>query len=264
MQHPTELRTGVVAAAIDLFASQGFEATSVDALVAAADKAGRGLWSRAAAAQLLSARQDAAARGVLESRLDKDPDDMITAQLALELANVSGDDEAKRAAARRILDRAQLPTGLSAFVQAESRSRALQVLLDSAIMAASAPNLDPARKAELGREIDDNRAKLLEAQQNDVSTPVMLSSDAKIAQSKGVSIGIVATPAPHAQEAADALVRAGIGSILNFAPTVLSVPRGVNVRKVDLALELQILSYHEQSRANTLRAVPGSGKSASA
>ena len=70
----------------------------------------------------------------------------------------------------------------------------------------------------------------------------------QIAQSKGVSIGIVATPAPHAQEAADALVRAGIGSILNFAPTVLAVPKGVNVRKVDLALELQILSYYEQCR----------------
>ena len=71
----------------------------------------------------------------------------------------------------------------------------------------------------------------------------------QIAQSKGVSIGVVATPAAHAQDAADALVRAGIGSILNFAPTVLSVPRGVNVRKVDLALELQILSYYEQCRA---------------
>ena len=70
----------------------------------------------------------------------------------------------------------------------------------------------------------------------------------QIAQSKGVSIGVVATQATHAQDAADALVRAGIGSILNFAPTVLSVPRGVNVRKVDLALELQILSYYEQCR----------------
>ena len=71
---------------------------------------------------------------------------------------------------------------------------------------------------------------------------------AQIVQSKSVSIGIVATPAGQAQEAADALVKAGIGSILNFAPVVISVPRGVNVRKVDLALELQILSYHEQCR----------------
>jgi redox-sensing transcriptional repressor len=77
-----------------------------------------------------------------------------------------------------------------------------------------------------------------------------------IVQSKAVSIGIIATPAQHAQEAADALVRAGVGSIMNFAPTVLAVPRGVNIRKVDLALELQILSYYEQTRNNGLRAVP--------
>lgn len=79
---------------------------------------------------------------------------------------------------------------------------------------------------------------------------------AQIVMSRSVSIGIIATPAQQAQEAADALVRAGVGSIMNFAPTVLSVPRGVNVRKVDLALELQILSYHEQRRNNGLRAVP--------
>lgn len=79
---------------------------------------------------------------------------------------------------------------------------------------------------------------------------------AQIVLSKAVSIGIIATPAQHAQDAADSLVRAGIGSIMNFAPTVLSVPRGVNVRKVDLALELQILSYYEQCRNNGLRSVP--------
>jgi redox-sensing transcriptional repressor len=79
---------------------------------------------------------------------------------------------------------------------------------------------------------------------------------AQIVLSKSVSIGIIATPAQQAQDAADALVRAGIGSIMNFAPTVLSVPRGVNVRKVDLALELQILSYYEQRRNNGLRSVP--------
>ncbi len=78
----------------------------------------------------------------------------------------------------------------------------------------------------------------------------------QIVQSKTVSIGIIATPAQHAQEAADALVRAGVGSIMNFAPTVLSVPNGVNVRKVDLALELQILSYYEQCRTNNHLASP--------
>lgn len=78
----------------------------------------------------------------------------------------------------------------------------------------------------------------------------------QIIQSKDVNIGVIATPAQQAQAAADALVRAGVGSILNFAPLVLSVPRDVNVRKVDLAMELQILSYYEQCRTNGLRVVP--------
>ncbi len=42
---------------------------------------------------------------------------------------------------------------------------------------------------------------------------------------------------------------AGVTSILNFAPTVLSVPEGVDVRKVDLSIELQILAFHEQRKA---------------
>jgi len=71
----------------------------------------------------------------------------------------------------------------------------------------------------------------------------------QVVQSKNVSIGVLATPAESAQEAANRLVRAGVGSILNFAPVLLSVPRGVSVRKVDLAGELQILSYYEQKRA---------------
>ena len=86
----------------------------------------------------------------------------------------------------------------------------------------------------------------------------------QIVASRSVAIGVVAVPAAGAQEAADRLVKAGVTSILNFAPAVIAVPRGINVRKVDLALELQILSYHEQSRSNTLRSVPTSGKSASA
>jgi redox-sensing transcriptional repressor len=44
------------------------------------------------------------------------------------------------------------------------------------------------------------------------------------------------------------MVACGITSILNFAPTVLSVPAQVDVRKVDLSIELQILAYHEQRK----------------
>ena len=71
---------------------------------------------------------------------------------------------------------------------------------------------------------------------------------AAIVRAKQVSIGVVATPGPAAQEAADRLVAAGVTSILNFAPVVLDGAAGVNVRKVDLAVELQILSYYEQRR----------------
>jgi redox-sensing transcriptional repressor len=48
----------------------------------------------------------------------------------------------------------------------------------------------------------------------------------------------------------DHMVDAGIRSILNFAPTVLTVPAGVDVRMVDLSSELQILAYHEQRKAS--------------
>ena len=72
----------------------------------------------------------------------------------------------------------------------------------------------------------------------------------QIVQAKNLSIGVIATPPSAAQDAADRLVSAGVTSILNFAPVVLVVPPGVTVRKVDLAVELQILSYHEQRRAS--------------
>lgn len=63
-------------------------------------------------------------------------------------------------------------------------------------------------------------------------------------------IGIVTTPAAAAQQVAEQLADAGIRSILNFAPTVIRAPDGVDVRRVDLAMELQILSFylHRQNR----------------
>jgi redox-sensing transcriptional repressor len=66
----------------------------------------------------------------------------------------------------------------------------------------------------------------------------------------GIAIGIIATPAAGAQDVADRLVAAGVTSILNFAPTVLNVPAEASLRKVDLALELQILSFYRQRGDN--------------
>jgi redox-sensing transcriptional repressor len=73
----------------------------------------------------------------------------------------------------------------------------------------------------------------------------------EVAAEHGIAIGIIATPAAAAQDVADRLVAAGVSSILNFAPTVISVPEEVSLRKVDLAVELQILSFYQQRRSGS-------------
>jgi redox-sensing transcriptional repressor len=70
-----------------------------------------------------------------------------------------------------------------------------------------------------------------------------------LVRSLDIAIGVIATPAAVVQEVADLMVEAGIRSILNFAPAVIVVPKGVSVRKVDLAVELQILAFYEQRKA---------------
>ncbi len=84
---------------------------------------------------------------------------------------------------------------------------------------------------------------------------------AEIVEQEDIAIGVIATPAHAAQIVADQLVEAGVTSILNFAPCVLSVPDGVDVRKVDLAVELQILSFHEHRKA-ALTALPAAAEEA--
>jgi redox-sensing transcriptional repressor len=69
---------------------------------------------------------------------------------------------------------------------------------------------------------------------------------AEIVRDHDVNIGVIATPASAAQAVADELTDAGVKSILNFAPTVISVPDDVSLRKVDLAVEMQILSFYQQ------------------
>jgi redox-sensing transcriptional repressor len=73
------------------------------------------------------------------------------------------------------------------------------------------------------------------------------------------AIGVIATPPGAVQDVADRMVAAGIRSILNFAPATMSVPPGVSVRKVDLAVELQILAFYEQRKA-TLAEVKRRGR----
>jgi redox-sensing transcriptional repressor len=55
------------------------------------------------------------------------------------------------------------------------------------------------------------------------------------------------------------MVEAGIRSILNFAPAMVAVPDGVTIRKVDLAIELQILAFYEQRKAALADVDPTAG-----
>ena len=71
-----------------------------------------------------------------------------------------------------------------------------------------------------------------------------------IVRAHNVSIGIVATPGPAAQEAADLLVAAGVTSILNFAPVRLRVPDDTALRNVDLVVEMEGLAFALNRKAN--------------
>jgi redox-sensing transcriptional repressor len=63
---------------------------------------------------------------------------------------------------------------------------------------------------------------------------------------KGVKMAILTVPSIVAQEVTNVLVNAGILAILNFAPIILQVPDKVVVNNVDLAIELENLSYFIQ------------------
>jgi redox-sensing transcriptional repressor len=69
-----------------------------------------------------------------------------------------------------------------------------------------------------------------------------------IAAADPPAIGVIATPAGAAQDVADRMVAAGVGSLLNFAPKVLNVPPDILLRYVDLSIELQVMSFYLSHR----------------
>lgn len=75
----------------------------------------------------------------------------------------------------------------------------------------------------------------------------------------GAVIGVITTPGSAAQQVCDRLVGAGVRSILTFAPTMLSVPDEVDVRRVDLSVELAVLAFHEQRKPALDLAASGGG-----
>ena len=78
----------------------------------------------------------------------------------------------------------------------------------------------------------------------------------QIVRDRGVSLGLIAAPAEAAQEVANRLVDAGVQGILNFAPVTLSLPPGVSLVGVDLATELEQLSFSVANRS-TSTSMPG-------
>ncbi len=80
----------------------------------------------------------------------------------------------------------------------------------------------------------------------------------EVCSDREITIGAIATPADGAQDVCDRLVRGGVRCILNFAPVVLQVPEEVEVRKVDLAVEMQILSFHVARRSQSAADVAAS------
>ncbi len=134
-------------------------------------------------------------------------------------------------------------------------SRGLGLTNDASVLIVGAGNLGRALASYAGFASRGFRVVgLLDADPGHVDRAVGDIRIAPVADLEAVAvatspdIGVVATPADAAQDVCDRMVDAGITSILNFAPTVLTVPAHIEVRKVDLGLELQILAFHAQQR----------------
>ena len=83
------------------------------------------------------------------------------------------------------------------------------------------------------------------------SIPIFLLDDVeRVAKQHSIRLAIIAVPAPSAQRVADALVAAGIDGILNFAPVTLNLPKHVRTVGVDLAMELEQLSFAVVNQVN--------------
>lgn len=76
----------------------------------------------------------------------------------------------------------------------------------------------------------------------------------QVVRERDVTIAVLATPAGAAQQVADRLVAAGVTAVLNFAPAHVEVPAHVTLRRVDLSVELQILSFYEHVAARAEQA----------
>ncbi len=135
-------------------------------------------------------------------------------------------------------------------------SRELGLTQDWAVVLVGAGNLGQALAGYGGFANRGFRiAAVVDADPQKVGRPVAgltvthMDEIERVVKEDDISIAILAVPAHAAQDVTDAVVAAGVTSILNFAPAVLKVPPHVSLRKVDLSIELQILSFYEQRKA---------------
>ncbi|WP_425806656.1 redox-sensing transcriptional repressor Rex [Desulfitobacterium sp. Sab5] len=91
--------------------------------------------------------------------------------------------------------------------------------------------------------IFDNDPHKIGTQIKDVEVMSLEKLEEVVAANK-TQIGIIAVPAAAAQDIADKLVASGVKAILNFAPGVLNVPPEVELRNVDLAVNLEVLTFN--------------------
>jgi redox-sensing transcriptional repressor len=81
-------------------------------------------------------------------------------------------------------------------------------------------------------------------QQSRGGVPIHSINDLKkIARRDGISIAVIAVPAPSAQPVVNLVVASGIKAVLNFSPGTLEVPAGVKLKSVDLTVSLESLSF---------------------
>ncbi len=89
------------------------------------------------------------------------------------------------------------------------------------------------------------------AQIGQIVNGVVIRNDQSISseiQRLGIEIGIIAVPVANAQDVADAMIEGGVHALLNYAPTVIRVPRSVQVREIDPIWAMQSMTYYLASR----------------
>lgn len=215
----------------------------------AAVATGRPLLVRQAAGRMVDAVGLPEGADYLDAWIAANPSDLLSAGYLLEFVSRLGEKDngpdRVRAAARRILDQPTLPTSLMASIQSETRARALQVLIESAITSGARDGTDPAKKADLDKEVVGLRAELLKSLQNDEMAPGMLAADAKILQSRGDLPGAAKkwetyfTKVP--QPPADAFLWSTLVSRTqgDLGLAMQTVTRGTDAHPTDLRLVIQ-------------------------